>query len=90
MVQLLCQTVTRLRPLGYLGNNESHDGCMLIALHENANKWYLFLGDGGVIDILLNKTMIAVDDSGRWMAPLLRGSFRPAAGYDLCGIPERD
>ncbi|KAK0714404.1 hypothetical protein B0T21DRAFT_387114 [Apiosordaria backusii] len=47
------------RPAGYLRNNEGDaPGCMLVALHENASTWYLYIGSRAVIDSLLNKTMI--------------------------------
>jgi hypothetical protein len=46
------------RPPGYLSNNESGDGCMLVGMHQNANVWYLYAGDRGTVDAVLNKTMI--------------------------------
>lgn len=59
------------RPKGYLCNNEgSLPGCMLVSLHENASSWYLYIGSRGVIDTMLNKTMIQNIDSplGNWQA----------------------
>ena len=46
------------RPPGYLINNEPSDACMLVATHRNATTWYLYTGDRGVVDHLLNKSMI--------------------------------
>lgn len=42
---------------------------MLAGLHQNTNTWYLFAGDRGVVDTLLNKTMITLPDS-RWRGVL--------------------
>lgn len=42
----------------YLRNREVHEGCMLVAVHENATVWTLCLGHRGLIDSLLNKPMI--------------------------------
>lgn len=61
-------TITRIisryikirRPPGFLGNNEKHDACMLLSSHKNASIWYLYIGDRGVVDSLLNKTMIII------------------------------
>ncbi|GKU05099.1 hypothetical protein FLAG1_07823 [Fusarium langsethiae] len=52
--------LTRIeRPGGYLQSNESGlPGCMLVSIHENASAWYLYIGSRGVIDTMLNKTMI--------------------------------
>lgn len=57
--------VTRLlikvvcRP-AYLENSEHSrkQGCMLVAIHENASTWYLYRGCREVVDGLLNKPMI--------------------------------
>lgn len=46
----------------YLRNREVHLGCMLVAVHENATSWTLYLGHRGLIDSLLNKPMV---DPGR-------------------------
>lgn len=42
----------------YLTNNEAHDACMLVAAHENATEWHLYIGDRSVVDTMLNKPMI--------------------------------
>lgn len=52
------------RPPGYMSNNESGEACMLMAIHQNANVWNLFVGDRGAIDTLLNKTMISFKTRG--------------------------
>lgn len=61
LLSALCR-ISKLRiqrPHGYLHNNESGNACMLVAIHQNANEWHLYLGDRGIIDSLLNKTMIS-------------------------------
>ena len=57
--KIVCRLLRAERPSGYLENNENHEACMLSAVHENANTWYLYVGDRGVIDWLLNKTMLS-------------------------------
>ncbi|KAM0212315.1 hypothetical protein ACHAQD_009891 [Fusarium lateritium] len=53
------QLMTIERPSGYLKNNEGDlPGCMLVSLHENASTWYLYIGSRGIIDTILNKTMV--------------------------------
>ncbi|KAK5651035.1 hypothetical protein OQA88_1498 [Cercophora sp. LCS_1] len=77
---LLCSTfsnavasfyLTVERPPGYLQSNEStmDSACMLAAAHQNASVWYLFIGDRGVADSLLNKPMFFIPDSraGFWV-----------------------
>ncbi|ETS77390.1 hypothetical protein PFICI_11264 [Pestalotiopsis fici W106-1] len=58
--QLVALRVPITRPSTYLRNNEMHDACMLVASHENASEWHLFIGDRGVADTLLNKPMFMV------------------------------
>jgi hypothetical protein len=47
---------------------------MLVAIHENASTWYLYMGSRGIIDALLNKPMIESIQSslGSWLAFALR------------------
>lgn len=55
----LCIAV--VHPSSYLGDNERGligSACMLVANHQNASTWYLFTGDRGVVDGVLNKNMI--------------------------------
>lgn len=49
-------------PASY-GANAADPECMLVALHENASTCYLYRGSRGVIDGLLNKTMIQAINS---------------------------
>ncbi|RSL58826.1 hypothetical protein CEP54_007589 [Fusarium duplospermum] len=63
------------RPSGYLRNNEGDKpGCMLVSLHENASSWDLYVGSRGIIDTILNKTMVQDVKSslGVWHAYGLR------------------
>ncbi|KAI1121430.1 hypothetical protein F5Y10DRAFT_256384 [Nemania abortiva] len=63
--ELVALTVTIHRPTSYLKNNETHDACMLVASHENATEWHLYIGDRAIADTLLNKPMFAVP-GGEW------------------------
>ncbi|KAI4264658.1 MAG: hypothetical protein L6R42_000244 [Xanthoria sp. 1 TBL-2021] len=63
--KMVCRTLRVSRPSGYLLNNEKHDACMLSAVHENAQTWYLYMGDRGVIDWMLNKTMLQTPSANR-------------------------
>ncbi|KAL8992111.1 MAG: hypothetical protein Q9169_007363 [Polycauliona sp. 2 TL-2023] len=63
--KMVCGTLRADRPSGYLLNNEKHDACMLSAVHENAQTWYLYIGDRGVIDWMLNKTMLQTPSANR-------------------------
>lgn len=63
--KIVCRLLQAERPSGYLENNENHEACMLSAVHENANTWYLYMGDRGVIDWLLNKTMLSTPSASR-------------------------
>ena len=47
-------------PDSYLLDNERGNisACMLVADHQNASSWFLFCGDRGVVDGVLNKNMI--------------------------------
>jgi len=63
--KLVCRILRMERPSGYLESNENHDACMLSAVHENAQTWYLYMGDRGVIDWMLNKTMLATPSASR-------------------------
>jgi len=58
--QLVSRSIRVQRPPEFLGNNEIHDACMLVATHQNASTWYLFVGDRGIVDSLLNKTMVQI------------------------------
>lgn len=56
--RVACLFLQIQRPPGFLENNELHSACMLVGIHQNSSIWYLYTGDRGVIDSLLNKTMI--------------------------------
>lgn len=62
--QVIARFVRVERPPGYLQNNEKHSAVMLVSTHENSNTWYLYVGDRGVVDTLLNKTMVLIDPHG--------------------------
>jgi hypothetical protein len=64
-----CRLVKFRRVANFLKSNERDesgglrpDGCMLCATHSNSYEWDLFVGDRGIIDALLNKPMITIDD----------------------------
>lgn len=69
-VIVLCATISQgiseslkiRRPPGYLGNIEAplNGGCMLSSAHDNCSNWYLYVGDRGVVDYLLNKPMVII------------------------------
>ncbi|KAL9005832.1 MAG: hypothetical protein Q9188_001414 [Gyalolechia gomerana] len=63
--KLVCRLLRTRRPNGYLENNENHEACMMSAVHENASTWCLYIGDRGVIDWPLNKTMLATPAATR-------------------------
>jgi len=47
------------RPPQYLMNRTDYnEGCMLVAVHDNAAVWTLYHGERGLIDALLNKPMV--------------------------------
>ncbi|MCJ1240189.1 hypothetical protein MMC14_008189 [Varicellaria rhodocarpa] len=61
--RLACSLIQIQRPPGFLENNELQKACMLVGVHQNSSVWYLYIGDRGVVDTLLNKTMVII--SGR-------------------------
>lgn len=58
--ELVAMSITVSRPSTYLRNNETHYACMLVASHENATEWHLYIGDRAAADTLLNKPMFVV------------------------------
>lgn len=59
-ISRLCAHCTKIgRPPLFLENREKYEGCMLVAVHDNAAVWTLYRGDRGLIDSLLNKPMVA-------------------------------
>lgn len=65
---IICRCLQFRRPPGFLKNNETNDACMLAGIHQNASIWYLYIGDRGVVDSLLNKTMILIPSHGRLLS----------------------
>ncbi|KAI0098180.1 hypothetical protein GGR51DRAFT_437618 [Nemania sp. FL0031] len=63
--ELVALNTNIYRPSTYLKNNETYDACMLVASHENATEWHLYIGDRGIVDTLLNKPMFVLPD-GPW------------------------
>ncbi|KAI6090315.1 hypothetical protein F4821DRAFT_229046 [Hypoxylon rubiginosum] len=60
--EIVALNVTIRRPAAYLRNNETHDACMLVASHENATEWHLYIGDRGIADTILNKPMFVLPE----------------------------
>ncbi|KAF8850752.1 hypothetical protein BDZ45DRAFT_751409 [Acephala macrosclerotiorum] len=58
--QLVARAVKIGRPSSFPDNNEDHDACMLVGTHQNSPLWYLFVGDRGTADSLLNKPMVVI------------------------------
>ena len=56
--KILARTVSLQRPPGYLDNNEAHAASMLSAVNGNSSSWYLYTGDRGIVDWLINKPML--------------------------------
>ena len=70
--KFVCRLLRAERPSRFLESNENHDACMLSAVHENATTWSLYIGDRGVIDWLLNKTMLKSPPAGRIQTAFFR------------------
>lgn len=72
--QLLCRLFSFERPPGFLDNNENYKACMLLSNHKNSSSWFLYIGDRGVVDSLLNKTLISVPSSGKRLSYYFRAA----------------
>lgn len=72
VTQAICQFLKVQRPPGYLENNENHSACKILSSHKNSSTWYLYIGDRGVVDSLVNKTMIGIPPSGKFLAHWFR------------------
>ncbi|KAL9635014.1 MAG: hypothetical protein Q9164_003733 [Protoblastenia rupestris] len=72
----VCLAFRISRPAGYLDSNERHEACMLSASHDNASTWYLYVGDRGVVDWLLNKHMLSVPSGKSTSVNLFAAFFR--------------
>lgn len=66
--KVACRLLVLRRPAGFLTNNEKHDACMLVGVHRNCTTWYLYTGDRGVVDYLLNKPMIEPLKPSVWLS----------------------
>lgn len=66
----------------YLHNRETHQGCMLVASHDNATIWTLYVGERGLIDSLLNKPMVEIGNTH----PLILNWFRFAEILQVCAM----
>jgi len=58
---LLSLLISLPRPATLLGNNlegSQHFGSMLFGPHQNCSTWYLYTGDRGIVDGILNKPML--------------------------------
>ncbi|KAF2136008.1 uncharacterized protein K452DRAFT_329921 [Aplosporella prunicola CBS 121167] len=84
--RLVLQIITIQRPPGYLGNNEAHDACMLVATHVNAMEWHLYTGDRGVVDSLLNKAMFMIPNQPSTRVVLATWWLKAAHILQLLGM----
>lgn len=84
--RLALQSINIQRPPGYLQNNETHDACMLVATHQNAVEWHLYIGDRGVVDSLLNKAMFMVPNQPSMNLELTTWWLRFANALQLLGM----
>ena len=66
VTQVSSQFLTVQRPSKFLENNEAHSACMLLSSHKNSATWYLYIGDRGVVDSLLNKPMFSIPPVGKF------------------------
>jgi len=66
--KVACRLPVLRRPAGFLTNNEKHDACMLVGVHRNCTTWYLYTGDRGLVDYLLNKPMIEPLKPSTWLS----------------------
>lgn len=74
VTQIMCQFLKLQRPPGFLSNNENHKACMLLSSHKNSSTWYLYIGDRGVVDSLLNKTMLSIPSFGKVLTHWFRAA----------------
>lgn len=82
--ELVAQCIQIPRPSSYLKNTETHDSCMLVASHQNATEWHLYIGDRAIVDTILNKPMFIVPEGGS--AHLAASWFRFAHLLQLAGM----
>lgn len=84
--RLLSLSIDIRRPPDYLQNNESHDAYMLTAAHPNALEWYLFTGNRGVVDSLLNKPMLEIPSNHLHRTSIAANWFRIAHMLQLAAM----
>ena len=65
LTHVICRLFSFERPPGFLDSNEIHNACMLLSNHRNSSTWFIYVGNRGVVDSLLNKTMISIPNEGR-------------------------
>lgn len=74
VTQTIGQFLTVQRPARFLESNETHSACMLVSSHKNSSTWYLYIGDRGVVDSLLNKPMFSIPPFGKSFAHWFRAA----------------
>ena len=84
--KVVCLACRISRPAGYLDSNERYKACMLSASYDNASTWYLYVGDRGVVDWLLNKHMLSVLSGKSTSVNLFAAFFRFAYFMQLLAI----
>jgi hypothetical protein len=70
--KVACRFTHIQKPPSFLANSEKHDACMLVAAHRNATTWYLYIGDRGVVDHLLNKDMVQVEPKSTFLSTFFK------------------
>lgn len=66
--KIACRFTHIQKAPSFFENNEKHNACMLVAAHRNATTWYLYIGDRGVVDHLLNKDMVQVERKSSFLS----------------------
>jgi len=58
------------RPVGFMENNMKHAKTVtrLVGIHRNCSKWYLYVGDRGILGWLLNRPMVEPWEGSPWLA----------------------
>lgn len=76
--KVVCFFINMSRPPGYLESSERQEACMLSAAQDNASTWYLYIGDRGVVDWLLNKTMLTLPSAKTTLMNIFAAYFHSA------------
>lgn len=82
--KVVCFFINMSRPPGYHESNERQEGCMLSAAHNNASTWYLYIGDRGVVDWLLNKIMLTLPSATSTLMNIFAAYFHSAQLLHPC------